>query len=262
LRACGLSLDRKRESAAAFLLELEVTMKAQDVMVRDVLTVKPDADVADAIKLLAEHDISALPVVDAKGNLVGILSEADLLVRIEDDEHRHRWWVEAMMPAGKPAQEFAKEHGKKVSEVMSTNVVSASEDTPVSEIAAMLERHRIKRVPISPRTEIDEFANRIEQEAEFLARHSDTARVIVNAFKTVDREIRLATDNNVDLKIVLALGIIGVTVLEVGAAAATPVWVTLSLFALNHVIEMHTPQAQAAPAVTPVIVKGASGALA
>ena len=113
-----------------------------------------------------------------------------------------------------------------------------------------------------PSTEIDEFANKIEQEAEFLARHSDTARVIVNAFKTVDREIRLATDNNVDLKIVLALGIIGVTVLEVGAAAATPVWVTLSLFALNHVIEMHTPQAQAAPAVTPVIVKGASGALA
>jgi hypothetical protein len=113
-----------------------------------------------------------------------------------------------------------------------------------------------------PRTEIDEFANKIEQEAEFLARHSDSARVIVNAFKTVDREIRLATDNNVDLKIVLALGILGVAVLEVGAAAATPVWVTLSLFALNHVIEMHTPQAQAAPAVTPVIVKGASGALA
>jgi CBS domain-containing protein len=49
-------------------------MKAQDVMVRDVLTVKPDTDVTDAIKLLAEHDISALPVVAADGRLVGILS--------------------------------------------------------------------------------------------------------------------------------------------------------------------------------------------
>jgi signal-transduction protein with cAMP-binding, CBS, and nucleotidyltransferase domain len=87
-------------------------------------------------------------VVDADGNLVGILSEADLLARVADDEHRHRWWVEALMPASKLAQEFAKEHGKKVSEVMSTNVVSASEDAPVSEIAALLERHRIKRVPI------------------------------------------------------------------------------------------------------------------
>jgi CBS domain-containing protein len=123
-------------------------MKAQDVMVRDVLTIKPDADVADAIKLLAEHDISALPVVAADGRLVGILSEADLLARAENGDHRHSRWVEAFMPASRLAQEFAKVHGKKVSEVMSTNVISASEDAPVSEIATLLERHRIKRVPI------------------------------------------------------------------------------------------------------------------
>jgi len=123
-------------------------MKAQDVMVHEVLTVKPDDDVTDAIKLLAEHDISALPVLDDDGDLVGILSEADLLPRAEDDEHRHPWWMEALMPASKLAQEFAKAHGKKVGEVMSTDVVTASEDTPVSEIAALLERHRIKRVPI------------------------------------------------------------------------------------------------------------------
>jgi CBS domain-containing protein len=123
-------------------------MKAQDVMVHEVLTVKPDDDVTDAIKLLAEHDISALPVLDDDGDLVGILSEADLLPRAEDDEHRHPWRMEALMPASKLAQEFAKAHGKKVGEVMSTDVVTASEDTPVSEIAALLERHRIKRVPI------------------------------------------------------------------------------------------------------------------
>ena len=98
-----------------------------------------------------------------------------------------------------------------------------------------------------PRTEIDDMANKIEEEAEFLAQHSDSARAIVNAFKAVDREIRLATDNNVDLTIILALGIIGVTVLELGATAATPVWVTVSLFALNHVIEMHAQHAQSTP---------------
>ena len=86
-------------------------MKAQDVMVRDVLTIKPDADVADAIKLLAEHDISALPVVAADGRLVGILSEADLLARAENGDHRHSRWVEAFMPASRLAQEFAKVHG-------------------------------------------------------------------------------------------------------------------------------------------------------
>jgi CBS domain-containing protein len=123
-------------------------MKAQDVMTRDVLTVEPDVDVGEAIKVLAEHDISALPVVDSAGNLVGILSEADLLGRAEGNGHRHTWWVEALTPAGKLAAEFVKTHGRKVSEVMSREVISAGEDTPVSEIAALLERHRIKRVPI------------------------------------------------------------------------------------------------------------------
>jgi hypothetical protein len=108
----------------------------------------------------------------------------------------------------------------------------------------------------APATEIDEFARKIEAEAEFLASHSEAARAVVDFFKKADREIRLATDINVDLKIVLAAGLIGFTVLEVGAAAATPVWVTLTLFALNHAIEMHAPHAHGGPATAPVIVKG------
>ena len=107
----------------------------------------------------------------------------------------------------------------------------------------------------APANEIDDFARKIEEEAEFLASHSDAARAVVDFFRKADREIRLATDNNVDLKIVLAAGLIGFTVLEVGAAAATPVWVTLTLFALNHVIEMHTSHADGGPATAPVIVK-------
>jgi CBS-domain-containing membrane protein len=95
------------------VLELEVKMKAQDVMVHEVLTVKPDDDVTDAIKLLAEHDISALPVVDADGDLVGILSEADLLPRAEDDEHRHPWWMEALMPASNWRRSLPKRMAKR-----------------------------------------------------------------------------------------------------------------------------------------------------
>jgi cation transport ATPase len=107
-----------------------------------------------------------------------------------------------------------------------------------------------------PTTDIDEFTHKIEEEAEFLAQHSESARAVVDFFKKYDREIRQATDNNVDLKIALAVGIIGFTVLEVGTAAATPVWVTLTLFALNHVIEMHAaPHADERPATAPVFVK-------
>lgn len=124
-------------------------MKAQDVMVRDVVTVGPETEVAEAVALLVKHDISALPVVDADGNLIGIFSEADLLEREElGAEHHHPWWIETLLPPSKLAEEFSKAHGKKVSEMMSTDVISASQDTPVPEIAALLERHRIKRVPI------------------------------------------------------------------------------------------------------------------
>jgi CBS domain-containing protein len=124
-------------------------MRAIDVMMRDVVTVRPETDVADAIKLLAEHDVSALPVIDGAGNLVGILSEADLIHRVEiGTEKRRPWWQEAMTGASTLAEEFAKSHGKKVAEVMTPEVVSVSEETPLSEIAALFERKRIKRVPV------------------------------------------------------------------------------------------------------------------
>jgi len=88
-----------------------------------------------------------------------------------------------------------------------------------------------------PINEIDALASKIEQEAEYLAEHSHAARVIVDYFKHFDEGIKLATGNVVDLKIVLALGIAGFTIFEVGASAATPVWVTISIFALNHMIQ-------------------------
>jgi CBS domain-containing protein len=124
-------------------------MRAIDVMVRDVVTVRPDTDVADAIKLLSEHDVSALPVVDEASNLVGMLSEVDLIHRAEIGTEKHRpWWLEAVTGATTLAEEFAKSHGKKVGEVMTTGVISVTEETPLSEIAALFERKRIKRVPV------------------------------------------------------------------------------------------------------------------
>ena len=124
-------------------------MRAIDVMVRDVVTVRPDTDVAEAIKLLAEHDVSALPVLDKEGVLVGVLSEADLIHRTEiGTEKRRPWWLEAVTGGATLAEEFAKSHGKKVEEVMTDGVISVSEETPLSEIAALFERKRIKRVPV------------------------------------------------------------------------------------------------------------------
>ena len=95
-----------------------------------------------------------------------------------------------------------------------------------------------------PNNEIEALANKIEQEAEYLAEHSHTAKVVVDYFKSFDRQIKLATGNVVDLKIVLAVGIAGFTIFEVGANAATPVWVTLAIFALNHMIQSNMAEAE------------------
>jgi hypothetical protein len=107
---------------------------------------------------------------------------------------------------------------------------------------------------VPPPDQIDELADKIEQEAEFLARNSDSARAMVDFCKKLDREIKIATGNAVDLKIVFAVGVVAVTVLEIGATAATPVWVTLAIFAGNHFIEMHAHD-PSAPATAPVIIK-------
>jgi hypothetical protein len=99
-----------------------------------------------------------------------------------------------------------------------------------------------------PSNEIDALASKIEEEATFLAEHSDAAKAVVDFCRHCDREIKVATGNMMDLKMVLCVGLVGFMIFEVGAAAATPVWVTLTLFGLNHFIEMQSELAESARA--------------
>jgi CBS domain-containing protein len=170
-------------------------MRAKDVMVSDVVTVGLDTDVAEAVKLLGKHDVSALPVVDGQHRLVGILSEADLIHRAEIGTEKHRpWWLEAVTGAATLAQDFAKSHGKKVGEVMTTDVVAAGEETPLSEIAALLERKRIKRVPITRKGKlvgVVSRANLIQALASALGRgepSADDARIRAELLARLKRQ--------------------------------------------------------------------------
>jgi hypothetical protein len=92
---------------------------------------------------------------------------------------------------------------------------------------------------LPPSNRFTETTAQIEEEAEFLAEHSHTASAIVDFCKDVDRKLKRATNNNLDLKIMVPLGLAAVTFLEIGAAAATPMWVTLAIFSLNHFVELH-----------------------
>lgn len=122
-------------------------MRAKDVMVRDVVTASPDMGVADAIELLAEHDVSALPVVDDDDRLVGVVSEADLIRRGEIDTIKHRpWWLEAITPATTLAEEFAKSHGRRIAEVMSAPFVAYGVEAGLRYSDAAVVEARLKRV--------------------------------------------------------------------------------------------------------------------
>lgn len=124
-------------------------MKAADVMTRNVLTVGPESSVAQAIRLMLNNNISGLPVLAADRKVVGILTEGDLLRRGETGTERHRpRWLEILMGPGRAAGEYVRTHGRKVADIMSTDVVSVSADTPLDEVVGLMERRRIKRVPV------------------------------------------------------------------------------------------------------------------
>jgi CBS domain-containing protein len=124
-------------------------MNASDVMTRTILSVRPDAVIAEAIRLMLDNRISGLPVIDEGGQLVGILTEGDLLRRGETATERHRpRWLEILMGPGRLAEEYVRTHGRRIAEVMTRDPVSVTPDTPLKEIVELMERHRIKRVPV------------------------------------------------------------------------------------------------------------------
>jgi CBS domain-containing protein len=124
-------------------------MRASDVMISPVITVKPSTAVEEVARLFLEKKITAAPVVDDAGKLVGIVSEGDLLHRVEAGTERHRsWWLQAFVEDDTLAAEYVKAHGRKVSDVMTRNVIAAAPDTPLHEIATSMERNGVKRLPV------------------------------------------------------------------------------------------------------------------
>ena len=124
-------------------------MKAADVMVCTVISVRPNARVEEVASTLLANRISAVPVIDEEGELVGIVSEGDLMRRAEAGTDRSRsWWLEYLTGKQVLAAEYVKSHSHKVIDVMTRSVITAMPETPLGEIATLLERNRIKRVPI------------------------------------------------------------------------------------------------------------------
>lgn len=124
-------------------------MLAKDVMSRSLLTVGPDTEVPEIARMLLEWRVSAAPVLDDAGRLVGIVSEGDLMRRPESGTLRRRsWWLTLLTSPTEQARGYTRSHGRRARDVMSREVVTVTPDTPLNEIANLLERRRIKRVPV------------------------------------------------------------------------------------------------------------------
>ena len=124
-------------------------MKARDVMVSPVVTVGENETVRDLAKLLIDKHISATPVVDGDGTLIGIVTEADLLRRVEAGTERPvSWWLSLLSGDRAVADDYVKSHAMKVKDVMTRDVKTVDPDLPLAEIADLFEEHHIKRVPI------------------------------------------------------------------------------------------------------------------
>jgi CBS domain-containing protein len=124
-------------------------MKAKDVMTQPVVSIGPDAGVQDIARLLLASRISAVPVVDDRSRVIGMVSEGDLMRRPESGTEGHAsWWLELLEGTEERARTYLKSHGLTARDVMTREVVTVAENTPLDKIATLLERNRIKRVPV------------------------------------------------------------------------------------------------------------------
>lgn len=124
-------------------------MRAHHIMTRKVISITPDASIADAARLMLDNHISGLPVIDLKGALVGVVTERDLLRRTEIGTQRKRpRWLELILGPGRQAAEYVQTAGRRVREIMTPDVRTVTEDTPLPEVVTLMEKYRVKRVPV------------------------------------------------------------------------------------------------------------------
>jgi CBS domain-containing protein len=122
-------------------------MRAHQVMNRQVVTVTPETSIVDAADIMLRQRISGLPVIDGAGRLVGVVSEGDFIRRAEIGAEKTRGgWLALLTGSG--AADAVRAHGRTVGEIMTATPFTIVEDTPLAEVAHMMEAHGIKRLPV------------------------------------------------------------------------------------------------------------------
>jgi CBS-domain-containing membrane protein len=129
-----------------------MSLTAADIMTKDVVTARPDDAVAIIARLLCDHEISALPICDVQGTVLGTVSEGDLIQPIgKENASRRAWWLNLLAEGTDLAPSFLEcisAENQHARDLMVTPAITASDDTGMPELADLLGRHHIKRLPI------------------------------------------------------------------------------------------------------------------
>jgi CBS domain-containing protein len=124
-------------------------MRAHQIMTRPVISITPETTIVDAANTMLQKHISGLPVVDATGKLVGIVSEGDFIHRSEIGTQRKRGkFLKFILGPAKAATDFVHEHGRKIGEIMTPEPLTITEDTELAEIVELMEKNNVKRLPV------------------------------------------------------------------------------------------------------------------
>ena len=175
-------------------------MQARDIMTSKVIAVSPDTSVLDVANLLIQNRISAVPVVDGAGKVLGIVSEGDLMRRPEaGTEPHHSWWLRAFEVPEEHMAEYAKAHGSTAGDVMTSPAVTVPETASVAEIAEILEKRHIKRVPVVAGDKLVGLVSRANlvqalaahRGIEPLAKGDDDRKLRKRIIDAIDKDVRI-----------------------------------------------------------------------
>jgi len=175
-------------------------MKAADVMTREPMSVTPQTTILEAAQLMLRHRISGLPVTDAEGEVIGVVTEGDLLRRAETGTARHRSsWLTFLAGPGRLASDYASTHARRVSEVMTSDVAAVAPSDELAAVVGLMEKHRIRRVPVVEKGKLVGIVSRADlvralvhslaQEAQAHAQEAITDMTIRNRIlEVIDKE--------------------------------------------------------------------------
>ncbi|MFL5256313.1 MAG: CBS domain-containing protein [Rhodopila sp.] len=205
-------------------------MIVADVMTRNVISILPEATVEEAANLMLSRRISGLFVVDTAGDLVGVITEGDLLRRDELGTERGRpWWLRLLVSPARQAADFTRAHGRHVRDVMTPDVISVADTAPLETVVATMERARIKRVPVTRDGHVTGVVSRADLLRALVSRVKETGPVTQD-----DSDIRTAILDDLERQAWAPMTTLNVTVSQ----GVADIWGTITNEEERHAIRV------------------------